>query len=160
MEIAIHRWQFPLNSLYERCNSSSCGVELTLLLKKAGANHILDQETKIDGYTKTQTDVDQKESGAKQNLQPTQEKSSPSSQLKGGTSGMFLEQMEALLSGSDAEDDHGDESKPAGATRAFDVANDSTVLKEPAKNETIAWTLCKSWDPCAIGTLPGYPSFY
>jgi len=159
---AIHRWQFPLNSLYERCNSSPCGVELTLLLKKAGGDHILDQETKIDCSTKSQTDVDQKESGAKQSLQPTQEtqeRSPPSSQLKRGASGMSLEQMEALLSGSDAEGDHGDESKPAGATQAFDVANDSTVLKEPA-NETIAWTLCKSWDPCAIGTLPGYPSFY
>ena len=160
---AIHRWQFPLNSLYERCNSSPCGVELTLLLKKAGGDHILDQETKIDCSTKSQTDVDQKERGSKQSLQPTQEtqeKSPPSSQLKGGTSGMSLEQMEALVSGSDAEDDRGDEIKPTGATRAFDVVHGSTVLKEPAKNETIAWTLCKSWDPCAIGTLPEYPSFY
>ena len=82
------------------------------------------------------------------------------SQLKDGTSGMSLAQMEALLSDSDTEDDHGDESKPEGATQDIDGGDDDNGLKEPAKNETVAWTLCKSWDTCAIGTLPGYPSFY
>jgi len=157
---AIHRWQFPLNSLYERCNSSPCGYELTLLFKKAGGNQILHENTKIDSDTKTQADVEHKETGAKLNPQPAQEKSLPPSQLKDDTSGMSLAQMEALLSDSDTEDDHGDESKPEGATQAIDGGDDDNGLKEPAKNETVAWTLCKSWDTCAIGTLPGYPSFY
>ena len=28
----------------------------------------------------------------------------------------------------------------------------------PTARKIKPWTLCKGWDACAIGTLPGYPS--
>ena len=51
-----------------------------------------------------------------------------------GTS-MSLEQMEAMLESDDREE-----------------TTTSTQPKRPR------WVRCKSWDACAIGTLPGYPA--
>ena len=167
---ALHRWQFPLNSLYQRCTSSPSASgggkvsELISLFEKADGDHILDDNVEVAGNIKTHADAnnDQASSSEKKARaeEIVEENSSPPPHLKGGASGMSLEQMEALLSDSDAEDDHGDDSKPKEDTRVNGTNGDEDALETPSNCEVTAWSQCKSWEACAIGTLPGYPSFY
>ena len=165
---ALHRWQFPLNSLHQRCTSSPSAsgggkvTELISLFKKAGGDHS-DDTVKVAGDVKTHADVNHGQATSPEQNDAegrnAEEKLSLSSpHLKGGASGMSLEQMEALLSDSDAEDDHGDKSKPEGVNDANDDGD--APLESPSNGEGTAWRQCTSWEPCAIGTLPGYPYFY
>jgi hypothetical protein len=58
-------------------------------------------------------------------------------------SGMTLAQIEAMLEGGDA---------------TVESRKDSLVPAHP-NSQTVrpAWLRCKVWEPCAVGTLPGYP---
>lgn len=71
----------------------------------------------------------------------------------GGTDSMSkftLDQIEAMLGGA-CHDDGNTTTKPSTAL----LPNDEDV-PNPTSPRT-AWVRCKSWEPCAIGTLPGYP---
>jgi hypothetical protein len=70
---------------------------------------------------------------------------------------MSLEEMEALLSG---DQEMAKETPTAAAETVNDEANftafpsnDALEMSQPRKS----WVKCETWDPCAIGTLPGYP---
>ena len=145
---ALHRWQFPLNSLYQRCTSSPSAsgggkvTELVSLFKKAGGDHIFDDNMEVTGGVKTHDDVNHEQASSSEQ-KAAEEKSSLSPHPKTGTTGMSLEQMEALLSDSDAEDN--------------DTNGDRGALETPFNGKVTAWSQCKSWEACAIGTLPGYP---
>lgn len=155
---ALHRWKFPLNGLHERCTRSLSTdingkvAELISLFKKAGRDHILDDNTEVAIVAKAQTGVEKKETA--------QEMSLPITHLKGDASGMSLEQMEAFLSDSDAEGDRGDKKKPGGDTQVRDVTGDGDAIRTKPKGDIAAWSQCNSWEPCAMGSLPGYPSYY
>lgn len=59
---------------------------------------------------------------------------------------MSLEDIESMLGGgSDTK-----VRKPTGVDSATEKVEPAAVVQP--------WTLCTSWDACAIGTLPGYPS--
>lgn len=77
-----------------------------------------------------------------------------------------LEEMEALLSSSDSDnDDDGKEEDPQTKEPSAEETicsplrlnpmNDNTEYKKSSSNQSV-WTLCKDWDPCPIGSLPGY----
>ena len=76
---------------------------------------------------------------------------------------MSLEDMEAFLSSAATSED-----KNAGRENQLDVNIDNTdqlVVSEPTNDalhvpvaDIKPWTLCKSWDACAIGAMPGYPA--
>jgi len=72
-----------------------------------------------------------------------------------------LEDMEAMLGDNDEHPDERNntmECDDDGEIKnefAIDVNNDQTIN---ATNTVAPWTLCKSWDACAIGVLPGYPA--
>lgn len=164
---ALHRWQFPLNSLYQRCSSSPSAsgggkvTELISLFKKAGGDHILDDNVEVAGVLKTHADVNNEQASSSGQKAAEEKSSLLSPHHNVGASGMSLEQMEALLSDSDAEDDIGDKSKPEGDNQVNDANSDEdAILETPSNGKVTAWSQCKSWEPCAIGTLPGYPSFY
>lgn len=75
---------------------------------------------------------------------------------------MSLEDMEAFLSSAETSKD-----KNAGRANQSNVIDntDQLVLSEPTNEvphvpvpDIKPWTLCKSWDACAIGAMPGYPA--
>ena len=78
---------------------------------------------------------------------------------------LSLEEMEAMF-----DDDKDADKKNTGNTCDNDPMNadfkdkhgnidDTNVQRRGMLSSSIApWTLCKSWDACAIGTMPGYPS--
>lgn len=80
------------------------------------------------------------------------------------TTMMTLEDIESIL---DKEDDFDGKNPEPNATEKHDQANsdnkrdiDNTINncdhQAHEKRTVKAWTLCPSWDSCAIGTLPGY----
>jgi len=58
-----------------------------------------------------------------------------------------LEEMEALLSDEEVETTQSSE--------VYQGPRNQEVSENT--NRPVAWTRCVSWDPCAIGTMPGYP---
>jgi len=100
---------------------------------------------------------------------------------------MSLEDMEALLTDSDSDngddDDDDDETKITNISKENSIDDDdgdgkqlkiskgqddpvnysaavatNTTTAKMKETQISAWTLCDSWEECAIGTLPGYPS--
>ena len=71
------------------------------------------------------------------------------------TNKMSLEDMEAMLGDGDRKDGGG----ASTYTHSLDKDNyGPTGLIEEKMHIVTPWTLCKSWDACAIGTISGYPS--
>lgn len=74
---------------------------------------------------------------------------------------LSLEDMEAMLGDNDEHPDERNntmECDDDGEIKnecAINVNIDQTMN---ATNTVAPWTLCKSWDACAIGVLPGYPA--
>jgi len=64
-----------------------------------------------------------------------------------GEEKMSLEEMEALLSDEEVETTQSSE--------VYQGPRNQEVSENT--NRPVAWTRCVSWDPCAIGTMPGYP---
>mmetsp|Transcript_35623 Transcript_35623/g.52208 ORF Transcript_35623/g.52208 Transcript_35623/m.52208 type:complete len:634 (-) Transcript_35623:350-2251(-) len=97
---------------------------------------------------------------------------------------MSLEDMEALLTDSDSDNgDDDDETKITNISKENSIDDDdgdgkqlkiskgqddpvnysaavatNTTTAKMKETQISAWTLCDSWEECAIGTLPGYPS--
>lgn len=71
---------------------------------------------------------------------------------------MSLEDMEAFLRSATTPEDK----CPGAGTNALDHVGDQLATRstiESSNAPTITpWTLCKSWDSCAIGSMPGYPA--
>ena len=75
---------------------------------------------------------------------------------------LSLEEMESIF-----EDDahtmmHVDSVAPRSSTHALNGGNADNSTGESINDDSLfhikPWTLCKGWDACAIGTMPGYPS--
>ena len=71
---------------------------------------------------------------------------------------MSLDEMESLLSDhceqpqdSTPQSIQNGDGEVKAACRPSDEGNEDTTAVRPA------WVRCKVWDPCALGTLPGYP---
>ena len=60
--------------------------------------------------------------------------------------GMSLSEMEAMLSGDSIE-----AASPALSNQDLALKGDETI------QDRYAWKRCTEWEPCAIGTLPGFP---
>jgi hypothetical protein len=81
--------------------------------------------------------------------------------VQGSTSKMSLDEMEALLAENPEPQD--DATQPL-----LNVDGDKNSLPATGKAKSVstteyetarpAWVRCKVWDPCALGTLPGYPT--
>eukprot|EP00978_Attheya_sp_CCMP212_P007420 scaffold17185_cov56-Attheya_sp.AAC.10 len=69
---------------------------------------------------------------------------------------MSLADLEAMLSDSDEEDSiMNPNTVPASS---MDETKDAQKFCEQVPSCTVSpWTLCDSWEPCAIGNLPGHP---
>lgn len=71
------------------------------------------------------------------------------------TNMMSLEDMEAMLGDGDRKDGGG----ATTCNHSLDKDNyGPTGLIEEKMHIVTPWTLCKSWDACAIGTMSGCPS--
>lgn len=166
---ALQRWHFPLNSLFDRCDDSPARntnrkvAELAALFARAAGEAF----AKGMGIVSTFQRIEKEK---------TVEKACNGGEKQPLTSApMSLEQMEALLSDSDADDEKVGGSIPtddtetqskvktkeslAGGAAASATLTEDTADSTSADQAQSSWVICKSWDSCAIGTLPGYPSY-
>jgi len=69
---------------------------------------------------------------------------------------MSLEDIEAFLRSATTPEDN----CPGAGTNDPDNVEDHLALRSTieSSNGIKPWTLCKSWDSCAIGSMPGYPA--
>ena len=159
---ALKRLQYPLNSLCDRCSWSLLNGDngrplgattqeiLNLLESILGQQRV--KNFGITGTTFRLPAAHQMEDTLPQESResttnrvsaelPVKEDQNPNE-----STNLSLDAMEALL----AEDP---DSTPA--------EEDKRQLREAAPKEKpesrLAWVRCESWDPCSIGTLPGYP---
>ena len=143
---------FPLNSV---CDRLLCHNNYVMSFNKGGGavielqkylENIIGKERVLSMGLRIRNET------GKSDIAPTMDKSNDTTNLVSknfpvsDTSNILsLEDMEAML-----DVDAGTEKKDA-ITITGCV---STYTHSPDK----PWTLCKSWDACAIGTMPGYPS--
>ena len=75
---------------------------------------------------------------------------------------LSLKDMEAMFADTDDaannDNDGASSSHAPDKHDAVDHCADSSSSKGPTSLFIKPWTLCDSWDACAIGTMPGYPS--
>ncbi|KAL3772202.1 hypothetical protein ACHAW5_009349 [Stephanodiscus triporus] len=75
---------------------------------------------------------------------------------------LSLEEMEAIFEGDDHTMTDVDNGAPPLLTHSPNIGNADNSSGGRINHHSIIhikpWTLCKGWDACAIGTLPGYPS--
>jgi hypothetical protein len=75
---------------------------------------------------------------------------------------LSLEEMEAIFEGDDHAMTDVDNGAPPLSTHSQNGCNSDHSTGERINHDSAVdikpWTLCKGWDACAIGTLPGYPS--
>ncbi len=71
---------------------------------------------------------------------------------------MSLEDMEAMFGWDVCKDSCIDSTCMNSPGKRRDAAQCPTRLMKEDFHAITPWTLCKSWDACAIGTMPGYPS--
>jgi hypothetical protein len=153
----LQRWHFPFNSLFDRCNESSAAkanrkvAELAAVFKEAAGESFLPSMGLGD---KMQQQTDGKEM-ADETL-CNDDKTKSSHKVVEASSSLTLEQVEALLSDSDPDDGKDVGTKP---TEDAQGKHPYKGADTNAADSGAAWIMCKSWDPCAIGTLPGYPSY-
>jgi len=153
----LRRWHFPLNSLFDRCNESLAArsnrkvAELAAVFKEAAGESFVQgmglgdaMQRKADGNE--MADVALCKDDKTKSLHKAVETSSS----------LTLEQVEALLSDSDPDDGKDVDAKP---TKDAEGSHPNEVAVTNAADSGAAWIMCKSWDPCAIGTLPGHPSY-
>lgn len=155
---------YPLNSIVDRCCQHHGNTIPTDMFRKTSRairhiiEEILGQEQRVQnyGYSYEQdgtmslrndiTEFDSSEKGATHCDCPSQ----PASFV--ATPGTIsLDEMEAFLEDDDA------------SMRTKRPIEDSTMVHTGTTNDDgtqslrPAWIMCQRWDPCAIGTLPGYP---
>jgi len=140
----LKAFEFPLNSLCDRCDAvadtNPAAAELGKVLadilgKERCANHGVNLSAFQQASPKTVSKV-------RGDAKPVaKEATSPSA----STASMSLAAMEAFLAGGDAG---------ASETEGEDKHESSSGGDdEPAPTP---WVRCTTWDPCAIGTLPGF----
>ena len=153
----------PMNSVSDRllshqekylCNSGSVvGKLLHLLEGILGENRVvfmgLIERDSEDENVERETELS--ETG----------KSSATIDATSTVKNISLEDMEAFLSSSASAEPN----KYGGGNQTNDTdhAKKHRLQNEPTNETIIApdikpWTLCKSWDSCAIGSMPGYPA--
>jgi len=75
---------------------------------------------------------------------------------------LSLEEMESIFDDDAHTMMHVDSVAPHFSTHALTGGNADNSTDESINDESLfhikPWTLCKDWDACAIGTMPGYPS--
>jgi len=160
--------RYPLNSLCDRCSESATISEyrktsqeilvamLGVLGDKRVVNGTVNGTATLEDYPKVDTvEVPQSQVPKFLPREETSNQLSPTSETKNA---MSLDDMEALLADSDGVDKTEFKQKTAG---------DYGVIPESLPNESVklqsqrpAWVKCTHWDPCSLGTLPGYPACF
>ena len=149
----------PLRSLAQRCREfqSSCSAGNCSLAQRTVAQSLYDLFLQLLGEEEFFMDpIAMKTNDYPSVSLETNEVGSPEPdvdvKVKDATGGssLSLEDMESLLAGEQAETADCPPEEPATARES------STVPTPPPR--MVAWTRCTYWDPCPIGTLPGYPT--
>ena len=160
---AIERFQYPLNSICDRCSQAlSNGDKNTL---GTTTNEILELLESILGDERVRNfGVDDSTFDL-----PNESPCEDSSLLHDGQSDirdssgspgiadysqetptkLSLAAMEALL--ADEEESLGNEEENLQSLKGKEETTEKVLFVRPA------WVRCKSWETCSIGTLPGYP---
>lgn len=137
---------FPLNGLCDRCSniekddSSPCR-STSLQLAELFVHILGDDRMPAFG-----ADVTQEPAVTVEKKPAKSEVTLPPQEAASQTNGVSLAEMEALLSNGHP---------PTSDSNPLPVDDDDAT---PATNTPrTAWLRCKSWDPCSLGTVPGYP---
>jgi ribosomal biogenesis protein LAS1 len=172
----LEKLRYPLNSVCDRCSQNACdsngfrktshdvleSIEQILgerRVRNFGLENVHVPEVKdtfVDGpLPKPQPSPYLAPSPSKQEAEGT-----PSQEVGNGCK-MSLDEIEALLSDEDepVEVDKKDKQQAKTLTLRGDGGDeqDSHKTDESTEDTRLPWVRCSSWDPCTLGTLPGYP---
>ena len=146
--IALKRWKFPLNSLLERVTQGSM----------SGGDTVSELAKVFEGLVQNGKAPENQKVVIKSNVKLTTSRREED-ELNSGAGPISLEAMEAML--SDTEDGPPGH-RPISALEGGNPPNsDCSMHPEGEAGVTMqpAWSRVEHWEPCPIGTIPGYSPY-
>lgn len=143
----LHSLAYPLNSLCDRCGGDGANEPPSSLPCRATSRGLAELFANVLGIHRAHefgvdlTSAEKPENSVDESEMQTttcpQEKSAEGN-------GLTLAEMEAMLQGGDV---------------VGESHTETLVLTHPSETQTVrpAWFRCRVWEPCAVGTVPGYP---